>query len=75
MLQKVRTMESTKCPDCNQCQKCSENRCRLCRKGSHGTAPSELGGGFTHGQYMEWKRRKEKRCAVTIFSGSSKEEL
>ncbi len=54
-----------KCPDCYECQICSENRCRLCRQGAHCKGTSELGTGFTHGQYLEWKRKKMEARTLT----------
>jgi ferredoxin len=52
------TQKKEKCPDCEQCQLCSEPRCRLCR-GEHckGTA-GELGSSFTYGEYLAWKDKK-----------------
>jgi len=36
------THKKTKCPDCIECQICSESRCRLCRKGAHSrTTPAQ----------------------------------
>jgi ferredoxin len=47
-----------KCPDCEQCQLCSESRCRLC-KGEHcKQAAGELGSSFTYGDYLAWKNKK-----------------
>ena len=48
----------TQCPDCDQCQACSQSRCRLCKRGGHGRSASELGGAFTHGQYLAWKKKR-----------------
>jgi hypothetical protein len=53
-------MEKKKCPDCIECQVCSKSRCRACRQGVHREGASELGSGFTYGQYLEWKRKKLK---------------
>ncbi|MBW1774042.1 MAG: hypothetical protein JRG79_06485 [Deltaproteobacteria bacterium] len=55
------------CPDCDQCQQCSPSRCRLCKTGGHDQGASELGGIFTHGQYMEWRKKKQptvKACCA-----------
>jgi hypothetical protein len=49
-----------KCPDCHQCQMCAESRCRKCREGGHIKKKPELGVGFTHGEYLEWKKRKQE---------------
>ncbi len=59
-----------KCPDCHQCQVCSENRCRLCRKDGSGVRVSELGTGFTHGEYLKWKRKKAK--GLDLIDGACK---
>ena len=48
-----------KCPDCDQCQVCSPTRCRSCRKGGSPSCANQLGTGFTYGQYLEWKNKKE----------------
>lgn len=48
------------CPDCYQCQTCAESRCIKCRKGGHTKKTSELGTGFTHGEYLAWKHRKQE---------------
>ncbi len=50
-------VKMTRCPDCFQCQGCSEDRCRLCRKHGHPPAPT-LAEGFTYGEYLEWKKRQ-----------------
>ncbi|MCF8061764.1 MAG: hypothetical protein K9M82_04540 [Deltaproteobacteria bacterium] len=47
------------CPDCFQCQGCSEERCRVCRKQGHSEAPT-LPTGFTYGEYLEWKERRSR---------------
>ncbi|MBW1802071.1 MAG: hypothetical protein JRJ85_15230 [Deltaproteobacteria bacterium] len=47
------------CPDCDQCQVCSPTRCRSCRKGRHPHCANDLGTGFTYGQYLAWKSKKE----------------
>lgn len=47
-----------KCPDCEQCQMCSESRCRRCRGEHCKRAASELGTSFTYGDYLAWKDRK-----------------
>jgi Zn-dependent alcohol dehydrogenase len=59
-------MEKKKCPDCIECQRCSKNRCRVCRNGAHKDGASELASGFTYGQYLEWKRRKPTRVEEEI---------
>ncbi len=43
------------CPDCFQCQGCSEERCRVCRKQGHSAAPT-LATGFTYGEYLAWRQ-------------------
>jgi hypothetical protein len=48
------------CPDCYQCQGCSKSRCRACMKGDKGGQPCGLASGFTYGEYLEWKRKKEE---------------
>ncbi|MFC1869607.1 hypothetical protein ACFL0H_15955 [Thermodesulfobacteriota bacterium] len=52
--------EKNRCPDCYHCQMCSENRCRLCRNDDLSEKICELGTGFTYGQYIEWKRKRER---------------
>jgi ferredoxin len=47
-----------KCPDCEQCQLCSESRCRLCRGEHCKGSPSELGSSFTYGEYLAWKNKR-----------------
>jgi ferredoxin len=47
-----------KCPDCEQCQLCSESRCRLCKGERCKQATGELGSSFTYGEYLEWKNKK-----------------
>ncbi len=47
-----------KCPDCEQCQLCSESRCRLCRADTCKGGACELGSSFTYGDYLEWKDKK-----------------
>ncbi len=47
-----------KCPDCEQCQLCSESRCRLCRADSCNRKSSELGSSFTYGEYLVWKNKR-----------------
>ncbi|MFC1820807.1 hypothetical protein ACFLZG_06975 [Thermodesulfobacteriota bacterium] len=51
-------VEKEACPDCRYCQMCSKSRCRLCRNNACEERTSELGTGFTYGQYMEWKMKK-----------------
>jgi len=48
-----------RCPDCFQCQGCSGERCRVCRKQGHSAAPT-LATGFTYGDYLEWKERRSR---------------
>ena len=60
------------CPDCDQCQQCSQSRCRLCKKGGHDEGASELGGTFTHGQYLAWK--KKKQSMVTVCCAAERRE-
>ncbi len=50
-------VEKARCADCFQCQGCSEDRCRLCRKHGHPAVPT-LAEGFTYGEYLEWKKRQ-----------------
>ncbi len=47
-----------KCPDCEQCQVCSESRCRLCRGEHCKRTTGELGSSFTYGEYLAWKEKK-----------------
>lgn len=54
----------TQCPDCDQCQACSQDRCRLCKKGGCAGSASELGGAFTHGQYLAWKKKRASGVPV-----------
>jgi ferredoxin len=58
-----------KCPDCEQCQLCSESRCRLCRGEHCKRASGELGSSFTYGEYLAWKNEKalenDKRQATS----------
>ena len=49
------------CPDCFQCQGCSEDRCRICRKEGHSAAPT-LSTGFTLAEYTAWKTERDKKC-------------
>ena len=60
------------CPDCDQCQQCSTSRCRLCKKGGHDQGTSELGGIFTHGQYLEWKKKKQAAATDCCATGEAK---
>ena len=50
--------EKAVCPDCRFCQECSKSRCRLCKNDASEVRTSELGIGFTYGEYMEWKSKK-----------------
>ena len=52
------TLEKEKCPDCEQCQLCSESRCRLCRGEHCKRTAGELGSSFTYGDYLAWKDKK-----------------
>lgn len=57
------TPRKEKCPDCEQCQLCSESRCRQCR-GEHCTrGANELGSNFTYGEYVAWKNKKARGAA------------
>lgn len=47
-----------KCPDCEQCQLCSESRCRLCRGEHCERTTGELGTSFTYGEYLAWKNKR-----------------
>jgi ferredoxin len=47
-----------KCADCEQCQLCSESRCRLCRGEHCKRGVGELGSSFTYGDYLAWKGKK-----------------
>lgn len=51
-----------KCPDCEECQLCSESRCRLCRGEHCKRGAGELGSSFTFGEYLAWK---DKRASDT----------
>lgn len=52
------TQRKEKCPDCEQCQVCSESRCRSCRGGLCKRGACELGSSFTYGDYLAWKDKK-----------------
>ena len=52
------TQKKEKCPDCEQCQLCSESRCRLCRGEHCKKAAGGLGSSFTYGDYLAWKSKK-----------------
>lgn len=62
------TQKKEKCPDCEQCQVCSESRCRLCRGGHCKRTAGELRSSFTYGDYLAWKNKKaaetKKGCAT-----------
>jgi hypothetical protein len=47
-----------KCPDCRQCQQCARIRCRQCLKCAHPAKTNELGPFLTHGEYLEWRKKK-----------------
>ena len=47
-----------KCPDCEQCQMCSESRCRLCRGEHCHRGAGGLRSSFTYGEYLAWKNKK-----------------
>lgn len=49
-----------KCPDCEECQLCSESRCRLCRGERCHRGANELGTSFTYGEYLAWKNKKAR---------------
>jgi len=49
-----------RCPDCYQCQMCAESRCIKCREGGHPKKAPELGTGFTHGEYLRWRQKKQE---------------
>ncbi len=65
------TQRKEKCPDCEQCQMCSESRCRLCRGENCKRGASELGSSFTYGDYLAWKNKK----AVEVGRGDATPEL
>jgi ferredoxin len=44
---------------------CSQNRCRQCLKDGGGHKGCELGTGFTHGEYEEWRKKKRKGGSPT----------
>lgn len=52
------TLKKEKCPDCEQCQMCSESRCRLCRGEHCKRGACELGSSFTYGDYLAWQDKK-----------------
>ena len=52
------TQTKEKCPDCEQCQLCSESRCRLCRGEHCKRSAGKLGSSFTYGDYLAWKEKK-----------------
>lgn len=52
------TQRKEKCPDCEQCQMCSESRCRLCRGEHCKRGACELGSSFTYGDYLAWQGKK-----------------
>jgi hypothetical protein len=54
--------EKARCPDCFQCQGCSEERCRVCRKEGHSATPT-LATGFTYGEYLEWREGRSRTDA------------
>jgi len=60
------TLQKEKCPDCEQCQGCSETRCRLCREKGRECRPCELGSSFTYGDYLAWKTKKRMTKAPAI---------
>jgi hypothetical protein len=63
------------CPDCDQCQQCSPSRCRLCKRGGHDQGTSELGGIFTHGQYLDWKKKKQAMAMENRTTGAGQGPL
>ena len=54
------SVHKEKCPDCLECQMCSKRRCEQCKKGGHKDC-AELGPFLTHGEYTEWKKKRDKR--------------
>lgn len=54
------TQRKEKCPDCEQCQLCSESRCRLCRAEHCQRGANELGSSFTYGEYLAWKNKRTR---------------
>jgi hypothetical protein len=52
------TLRKEKCPDCEQCQVCSETRCRVCKQKGLKSEACDLGSSFTYGEYLAWKARK-----------------
>jgi hypothetical protein len=58
---KVKQAQRTPCPDCGQCQGCSRSRCRACLKGGRSEPSRELAPGFTYGEYLVWRKRKEQK--------------
>jgi ferredoxin len=65
------TQQKEKCPDCDQCQLCSESRCRLCRGEHCKRGVCELGSSFTYGDYLAWKEKKASgACGRYATSGS-----
>ena len=48
---------------------CSKTRCRQCKKGKVTGAKPELGPCFTHGQYMEWKKKKKMKRVPVVDLG------
>ena len=65
------TQKKEKCPDCEQCQLCSESRCRLCRGEHCNRAAGDLGSRFTYGEYLAWKGKK----ALEAGRGSGRRAL
>jgi ferredoxin len=67
-----------KCLDCEQCQVCSESRCRLCREEHCKRTAGELGSSFTYGEYLAWKNKKAGETnieqAVTGFEPTGPRE-
>ncbi len=62
-----RAEDKQTCPDCFQCQGCSEERCRVCRKHGHSGAPT-LSTRFTYGEYLKWKEHRQKASVAGRFS-------
>jgi ferredoxin len=60
-----------KCPDCEQCQVCSESRCRLCRGEHCKRKTGELGSSFTYGEYLAWKNKRTSESNGADATGGS----
>jgi hypothetical protein len=69
------TKKKQKCPDCDYCQMCSENRCRLCRSTKTRCRESELGSAFTFGEYEAWRKTHCNDKTHLIDIGKNKKRL